>query len=270
MPISTVDAVIAGARPPQYFAKAASPALVAGRPHSYWGIGGIPGAGSYDTTLAGVALSGSVSPVNGQIFRADPVSGESVIARFKGQSAQQGTLLLCDRLWHNGGLNVTLTTAQTVNSAAFPARDQASTVNGAGIYVGMEVSAVAGAGTPTITLGYTNSANIAARSAVNLDPVITGSAAGAVYRLGVQAGDYGVRSIQSLTLSATMTSGTINLFAYRVLADLELTASNVPNAIDALLAACPRVPNGAVPFLMLIPSGTAATAISGSYIEAQG
>ncbi len=270
MAITTLDNVIAGARPPQRFVKALSPTLVVGRPHSFWGIGGIPGAGSYDTTLAGVALSSSGGPVNGQIFRADPVSGESLIARFKGQAAQQGTLILADRLWHNGGLSATIATAQTINSATFPARDEASSINGKGVYIGLEVSAIAGAGAPSVTLGYTSSANIAGRSAVNTDTVITASAAGAFYQIGVQAGDYGVRSIQTLTLSATMTSGTINLVAYRVLADLELTAANVPNAIDSLLAGAPRLPNGCVPFLIFIPSTTAATSLIGSYIEAQG
>lgn len=270
MPITTVDGVIAGARPPQYFAKAASPALVAGRPHSFWGIGGIPGAGAFNGTAAGVALDGTSAPVAGQIWRGNPVSGEAILARFKGQAAQQGTLLLCDRLWHNGGLSATILTAQTINSAAFPARDENASINGKGVYVGLEVSAAAGAGTPNLTLGYTNEAGTAARSATNLDAVIASSAAGAFYRFGVRSGDYGVRNIQSLTLSATMTSGTINLVAYRVLADLEITAAHVPNAIDALLAAAPRIQNGCVPFLIFVPSGTAATGLSGSYIEAHG
>ena len=270
MALTTLDGVIAGARPPQFFAKAASPALVAGRPHSFWGIGGIPGAGAFDTTPAGVALSSTAAPVAGQIWRANPASGEAIIGYLKGIAGQAGSLLVCDRLWHNGGLNATLLTAQTINSAAFPARDANSAINGKDIYIGLEVSAVAGAGAPIATLGYTEQGATAGRTATNLDAIVASSAAGAFHRFGVQPGDYGVRSIQSLTLSATMTSGTINLVAYRVLADLPLSGAFVPNALDALLAVAPRIPNGAVPFLLFIPSTTTATPLGGTYIEAQG
>lgn len=60
MAITTLDGVIAGVRAPNYFAKAVTPTMVAGRPQSLWGLGGNPGAGSFDTTLAGVALSGKI------------------------------------------------------------------------------------------------------------------------------------------------------------------------------------------------------------------
>ncbi|MBF9664229.1 hypothetical protein, partial [Streptococcus pseudopneumoniae] len=61
-------------------------------------------------------------------------------------SAQGGLVLLCDRLWHNSGFNVTLTTAQTVNSVTFPERDMDGTTNGEGVFVGVEVSGAMGAG----------------------------------------------------------------------------------------------------------------------------
>lgn len=267
MAIATLDGALAGMQSPRPFAKAATPTLVAGRPQSLWALAGAPGAGAFDTTLAGVALTG---PVSGQIPRTDPGAGNSYLGRLQAQATIAGTLLLCDRLWHNGGITITSTSAQTINSAALPARDAAGTVNGDGVLAAVEVSSATGSGTPTLTLGYTNQANASGKTSTNIDATVASSAAGAFYRLGLASGDTGIRTIQSLTLSATWTSGTINLVLYRILAALELTAANVPNAIDALTSGFPRIFNGTVPFLVFVPSTTTATNISGTYIETQG
>lgn len=270
MPITTLDGIIAGARPPQYFLKAGVGTPVVGRPQSYWATFGNPGAGTFNALPAGAALSSTGGNQPGQIWHVDPVSGETVLARFKAQASQPGTLLLCDRLWSSGGYNNTLITAQTVASVAFPARDEAGTTNGKGVQIGLEVSVASGAGAPVATISYTNELNVAGKTMANFDSILAPSIAGSFYRFTLAAGDYGVRSVQSLTLSATMTSGTINLVAYTVIADMEITAANIPNAIDALLAGSPRIKNGAVPFLIFIPSSSVATNITGSYIEAQG
>lgn len=270
MAIATLDGALAGMQTPRPFAKAATPALVAGRPHSLWALAGAPGAGAFDTTLAGVALSSTSALVNGQLPHFDPGAGNSYLGRLQAQATIAGTLLLCDRLWHNGGMSSTSTSSQTINSAALPARDAAGTSNGDGVLAAVEVSSATGSGTPTMTLGYTNQANASGKTATNLDNAVASSAAGAFYRLGLAAGDTGIRSIQSLQLSATWTSGTINLVLYRILAALELTAANTPNAIDALTSGFPRLFNGAVPFLVFVPSTTTATNISGTFIETQG
>lgn len=278
MAISTLDGALAGMQVPRYFAKAATPTLVAGRPHSLWYLGGSPGAGAMNsTTSGGVALSSSSALVNGQLPHTDPVSGNAYLGRLSAAATQPGTLLLCDRLWHGsdviGGtvISATATTAQTITGMpALPARDNSDSSNGDGVLIGVEVYAAMGAGTPTITMSYTNQAGVAGKSATNVDAVVASSAIGAFYRMGLASGDTGVRSLQSLTLSATMTSGNIGLVAYRVLASLELTAANVPNAIDALTSGFPRLFNGTVPFFLFIPSTTTASNVSGTYIETQG
>jgi hypothetical protein len=270
MAIITLDGALAGMQPPKYFTKTVTPALVAGRPHSLWSLAGAPGPGAFDTTLNGVVLSSSAGQVAGQLSHTDPATANAYLARLQAMASQPGSLLLCDRLWHNGGLIITQTTAQSIVSPAFPARDNAGTVNGDGVLLGVEVSAATGAGAPILLTSYTNQAGVAARSGSNVDTAVANSAIGAFYRIGLQAGDTGVRSVQSLTLSATWTSGTINLVAYRVLASLELTGSNVPNAIDALTSGFPRLFNGIVPFLIFIPSTTTAASISGQLVESQG
>jgi hypothetical protein len=270
MTIATLDGALAGMQAPRPFAKAVTPTLVAGRPASLWGLAGAPGAGSWDTTLNGVVLSSSSAMVNGQLPHVDPGSGNAYLARLQAMASQAGTLLLLDRLWHNGGFTITSTSAQSITSPAWPARDVAGSTNGDGVLIGLEVSAAAGAAAPTLTLAYTNQAGTASRSATNLDATQASPAAGAFYRLGLQAGDTGVRSVQSLTLSASWVSGTINLVAFRILAALELTAANTPNAIDALTSGFPRLFNGVVPYLVFVPSTTTASNISGTYVETQG
>lgn len=270
MTIATLDAVLAGMQPPRYFAKGATATLVAGRPASLWTLTGAPGPATPNTTLAGANRTSTGGLVAGQIPHFDPGAGNAYLARLQAMASQAGTLLLCDRLWDNGGFTITATTAQALTQPTLPARDNTGTTAGDGVLVAVEVSAATGAGTPTLTLAYTNSAATAGRSATNLDPTVSTSAIGAFYRIGLQAGDTGVQSVQSLTLSATWTSGTINLVAYRVLAALELCAGNVPNAIDAMTGGFPQLANGVVPFLVFIPSTTTATNVSGSYTETQG
>ena len=276
MAITTLDGVVAGMRPPIFFAKAVTATLVAGRPASLWALNGAPGAGSFDTTLNGVTLSSSSALVNGQIPHYDPVSGNSYLARLSASATQAGKLLLLDRIWHNGGYTITSTAAQNSTTPTWPSRcptsgtDDTPATTGHGVMLAVEVSAATGAGTPTITISYTNSAGTAGRTATNIIATVATSAIGATYFIGLQAGDVGVRSVQSLTLSATWTSGTINLVAYRVLAELELPGNFVPNALDALTSGMPRIYNGTVPWVVFVPNTTTATNVSGTYVETQG
>lgn len=270
MAITNIDGVIAGFQAPRFFTKALSGTLVAGRPYSYWGTAGAPGAGSYDTTLNGVNLSSTSSLVNGQIPHYNPGSGNAYLARFAAQSNQAGLLLLCDRLWHNGGYTITSTSAQNSTTPTWEARDVNGATSGAGVYLGLEISSATGAGTPTVTIAYTNSSGTASRSATNVDSTVASSAAGTFYRIGLQAGDVGVQSVQSLTLSATWTSGTMNLVAYRIIAALELCADQTSGAIDCLTSGMPQIYNGTVPFLIFVPSTTTTNSLWGTYTETQG
>lgn len=267
MAITTVDGALAGAQPLRFFSKAVTPTLVAGKPQSLWGLAGMPGAGSYNTTLAGVALT---SPIAGQLPFSNPGSGNSYLSRLQAMATIPGILLLVDRLWHNGGFTITSNTAQTINSATLPARDNNGSTNGEGVFLGLEISSAAGAAAPTISVSYTNSANTSGRTGANINPTANSPSAGSVFLIGTQAGDLGVRSVQSLTLSASWLSGTMNLFAYRLLASLELTSNNVPNAIDMLSSGFQRIFDNSVPMLIFIPSTTTATNIMGHAGWSQG
>jgi len=266
MAITTLDQLAAGMQYPRQILKAATPALVLGRPHSLFYLAGIPGAASAPSPgLAGEALT----TYAGQIPFDNPVTGNTYFARLVANATIAGQLLLCDRLWHNSGITITSNTEQTVNSVTFPARDANGSTDGVGVLLGVEVSAATGAGTPTLTIGYTNAAGTDTRTATNIVNTVASSAIGAFYPIGLQAGDTGVRSVQTYTQSATWTSGTVHLVAYRVLACLDLGAQT-PNSVDAVTGGMIRMYNNSVPFLIWIPTTTTATTISGQVLWSQG
>ena len=267
MAITTVDGALAGMKPPAYFAKALSGTLVAGRPMNLNYLAGVPSAMVANTAgLTGAALTS----YSGQI-PIPAASGNTHLARFSGvSSAQGGVLLLCDRLWHNSGLVVTTTTAQTVNSVAFPARDRNGTTNGDDVIIGLEIMTATGAGAATPTISYTNSANTAGKTGAMQVTYAASSIAGTFYPFTLAAGDVGVRSIQSCTLGVSMTSGSIALVAYRVLASLELPNAGIPSAVDALTSGMPRLYDTSVPFLLYIPQTTTTTLTTGTVVYTQG
>jgi hypothetical protein len=266
MAITTLNGVLAGTLPPRTFQKSATPALVVGRPHSMAYIAGYPGAAVAPTPgLAGVALT----TYAGQIPWTNPASGNSYLARLQAQAGVVGTLVLYDRLLHTSTLDLTLATAQTLNTVALPARDANGATNGDGVQAMLEVSTATGAGTPTFSMAYTNSAGTAARVGAGLFAGVATSAIGAVYPLGLQAGDVGVRSVQSITLSATWTSGQAHLVLYRELARIEVPG-NGGASLDALASGFPRLFDNSVPFLMWFPTATTAIAPAGHIVFTQG
>jgi hypothetical protein len=266
MTITTLDGVIAGLHQPNYFSKAVATST-AGRMRSLFYAAGNPGPAV--ASVAGVNGE-SLTAYAGQLPFINAGAGSEYLARFAAWcSSQVGSLLLCDRLWHNSGLSVTSTSLQSITSPAFPARDRDGSTNGADIQIGLEVSTVMGAGTPTITLGYTNSAGTAGRSAVS-SAVGTTMAVGDFVPLPLQAGDVGVRAVESLTLSATMTSGAYSLVAYRVLATLGLGQIGQENAVDFLSAGGPKMYDNTVPFLIFVPGSTTAGTVGGQLSTTEG
>ncbi len=266
MAITTLDGAIAGQRPPDNFQKVGA-ATVVGRLYSPFYVAGMPGAAVAPSPgVAGAALTS----YSGQIPFTNPGSGNSYLYRFQGDCNVAGTLYVCDRLWHNSGLSATLTTAQTVNSVAWPARDRDGSTNGVDVQIGFEVSTVMGAGTPTFTMNYTNAAGTAGRSITTAAQSAT-MAVGSFIPIPLAAGDTGVRSIQAgWQLSATMTSGAYHLVAYLVLARLPVVAGGIGGALDFITGGGVRMYDNTVPFLLWLPATTTAPTISGSLQVTQG
>ena len=265
MAITSVDGVLAGMIAPQPIFKVGVAMEAAGVAHSHFYSVGSPGAAVAPSPgVNGAALS----TYAGQIPWTNPVSGNSYLARLVVAASQPCSVMLLDRLWHNSGLSPTLTSSQAITSPAWPARDRNGATLGHGLLCGIEWSAVGGAGTPTCTLGYTNQDGTSGRTATLA--AVTTPNAGTFERWGLQAGDTGIRSIQSYQASATRTSGTFHLVVYRILAVLHILAANIGDQIDALTSGFVRLFNDTVPFLVQLPNGTTATNLSGQLVVTQG
>jgi hypothetical protein len=226
--------------------------------------------------LSGGTYSSTGGVVSGALPHTDP-SGVSLayISRFScadstTSSSQNGILVLADRLWDNGGITVTITTVQTVNSVAWPARDNTGTTNGAGVLIGVEAQSAITT-LSQVTVNYTNSSGTSGRSAVVTAGNVTAlQTTGGVIWMPLQAGDIGVQSVQSIQLGTNMVAGTINMVAFRVLEVVEQASGFTGKGNDCIRGGFQRIYNGAVPFIMMTTSSTAAGTIHGTYIEAQG
>lgn len=267
MSIITLDGALAGMKYPREIIKGATGTMVAGRPHTQWYTNGMPGAGvASNAGINGEILS---SPVSGQIPFTNPTSGNSYLARLQAQATQAGSLLLIDKIWVNSGITITSTDTQSITGAQIPARDANGTTTGTQVLGAVEVSTVTGAGTPTLTLGYTNTAG-QAKTATNINATAAASPVGTFYPIGLAAGDTGIQAVTSIKLSATWTSGVIHVVLYRIIARLELTQSNTPNAIDCLTGGFPRIFDDSVLTTVFIPYTTSSSIITGHCIVSQG
>jgi hypothetical protein len=171
-------------------------------------------------------------------------------------------------VWQNSGLSVTSTAAQAITPAAIPSRDLNGSTNGDGIMAAIEWSATGGAGTPTVTLTYTDQDGTTGQTGTFTG--VGSPAVGTFEIFTMAAGDVGVRAPTSFQQSATRNSGTMHLVLFRPIAQIEITAANIGNAIDALTSGMPRIYDNSTLQLLWFPSATTATNFFGNYVETQG
>jgi len=266
MAITTVDGIIAGAQPPRYFCKVLSGTLVAGRPFAPWALAGIPGA--WPAPSGG--LNGSnVTANDGQIPFTNPGSGNSYLSRFASTVTQLGTLLLVDVLWENSGLVVTSTSAQAITQPTLPARDANGATDGAGVLIGLRIVTATGAGANVPQITYTDAAGGTGNTANPIVAYAASSAAGSFYPFALAAGDTGVRSVTSYINTVSMSSGSVSLVAYRVLASLDV-GTNVGNALGPIDLGFPQLYDNTTMALIFIPSTTTTSTIQGIVSVSQG
>ena len=272
--ISTLDQALAGARAPFELLKVGGTMEAAGVLHSLFYSSGSPGAAVAPSPgLGGAALTS----YPGQIPFQNPTAGlETNLMRLSGSATQPGKLILADRLWHNSAINITTTTAQTVNSVAWPARcppasGRTPDAFGRGIMIGLEASAAVGnvGAIANTTIGYTNSDGVAGRVGTMASWPAT-PVAGTFVPFQLQAGDIGVRSDQSLTLGTSFVSGTVHLVAYRKIAELPMPQANVGYAIDIITSGNPLFYDSSVLCLLWHAAGTGAVTFNGGVTFTQG
>jgi hypothetical protein len=271
MAINSVDSLTAAIiSAPTVIGKDATTAKAAGIPHTPWYGTGIIGAGAAPTgALNGANFSGTVV---GQI--PDPAAVASTTVRLERLSLVQagnvGMVWLVDRMWGNVPV-VTTTTSQAVTQPTLPARDASASIAGVGVLLALEVSSATGnVGAITNTfVTYTNSAGTAGRIATCSSFPAT-APVGTFVPLSLQAGDIGVRSVQSVTLSTSYVSGAVHLIAWRWVADLAVPNANIAASANFTGLGLPAIWDNSVLQLVYWPTGTAVGAVAGSLTYAQG
>ena len=202
-----------------------------------WQAGGNPSAGSYsaspgtapDNTTAG-ALSQAIS---------DPSSGNTQYLLTFGftSSSALNMLWLGDLLSQVGSLSATSISSQTVNSAAI-VRNYTTGGLGSGVLMIFDITSALGGTASNITVTYTNQSGSGSRTTA----AIAMLASGITQRLtpsvqapsiALEAGDYGVREVNSIILSASMTgTGVFALNLWYPIMFIPGIVANVYNAID--------------------------------------
>jgi len=252
MAITTVDGIIAGAKPPQFFWKFLSASLAAGQTGSLFYSTGVPGPAVAPTSgLNGTPLTTTYA---GQIPFTNPSSGQNTyLTRFVASTyntASNSNLMLCDRIWHNSGITMNSTATQNITTAAFPDRDNNGTNNGDGYLLGLEVSAACSAQTPTISVVYTNPANVSRTATFQLAATAS-PGVGRFFPLALQGTDKGVKSIQSITFPTNpWVTGTVHLVVYRILQIIQPTLGAATATSSPMQTGLIRLYNNTIPFLL--------------------
>lgn len=256
----------------KYFGKTGTASDAAAYWYGYWKDTGVLGAWVPGTPgLSGRTTDGTSSTDAGCIFFPDAGAGK---VRYLTNVTMTATIAsaysLWDVLWVNSGLVVTTTTGQTINSGTLPARDNNGSTNGDGVQIGIyAVAALGNAGVVSnSTVTYTNSAGTGSRtatlSATNPNNFPATPVIGTVVWFELQAGDTGVRSIETVTLNTTLTSGTASVFMARKLVDVPISVVNLNFSKDINAGyGVPLYDNACIlPFAQT--SATTATVINGS------
>lgn len=227
---------------------------------------GTPGAWSTGSPgVAGRATDGTTTADDGCLKFPNAASGANYLTAYTCNSGVTGTQRVHDVLWVNTALVVTTTTAQTVNSVAFGARDLNGTANGAGVQVGILVTAAttnAGAVTNT-TMSYTDQDGNAGATATMASFPAT-AVIGTIVWFQLAAGDSGVRSIQTVTLGTSYAAGSISLIACVPIAECNTTTANVGCEAPIDKNTGVRLYNGACLLVAAVQSATTAATRMGT------
>ena len=265
MAITTLDGVIAGCEPTQYFFKGTTYGVNT-RSGSTFNAVGIPGAAVISTAgLGGEALTS----YPGQIPFTNPPAGQKAyVARLAVAPRTTVATVLCDRVWHNSGFNVTTTAVQNFTGCPNFNRDVNNAVGvGEGIFVGIEYYTTGIATTVNVSMTYTNSAGVTGRTATANLPNSGG--VGLFTGFSLQGNDTGVRSIQSASMGAAAAGGTVSFVAYRAITVVSSLADTSATVIDPLTGGLPEIFNDSVLFF-IINGASAGAPLSGSITFAKG
>ena len=241
---------------------------VANVPHTLWTATGLPAAGTYGSV--GKANGRTLTDVTtgGWPFTNASVSETMHLVRAGAApitASATGSLVLVDRI-----SDVLLAHAEATGSiTGLSATSRLASGEGAMIWC--EVQSALSAGSNTWALSYTNQAGTNSRSTsiVTTASAIVGRSPNAALFQPLQAGDTGVRSIESLTLTGTAT-GQIALCLVKPLLFLPLPAVSTYVERDCVveLPSLPRIYDDACLHWIYVPTAAVTATFFGEVLIA--
>jgi len=158
-------------------------------------------------------------------------------ARMSTSSYGAAGIIVVDLLNINGGLSGIVTGAQTTN---LPTAALTRYTTGEGVMAGIVIYTIVGTTATTISINYTNQAGTSGRiSTVTSFGGTTFREVNILIPIPLQAGDTGVRSIQSVTVAATTgTAGNFGVCLFKPLAMISLESASTNMPLDSVSSGC--------------------------------
>ena len=265
MAISTVDGIVSALGNNSsriVIDKATLLNATAGGMHSLWRATGFPTQAAIPTTsaLCTKALTGPIA------FQNQTNPSKSYLSHaFVASSNHATTIEIHDRIAHMGGLNLTLTTSQTVSidlaTLAVP-MDRIGETNYSDVKWWLEVYADGGATASNATINVTYDDG----STGNLSVVAVGGTLRAgrmIPLISAVAGKF-IKGINTVTLSASTTvAGNFGFTATRIRANLPLNLANKADLFDWANLGFPEIVNDSCLFFIAIPTTTSTGSLRG-------
>ena len=239
-----------------------------GQYHSLWRATGQPGQGA----IPAAAANGNQSTAGCLTFNQQTAPATSYLAYLEAASSNSAmTLEVHDRLRHMGGLNGTLTTAQTVGVAL----DGVTTDNmvariGDSNYSDVQwwlewytdTGATVVTATAAVTYSDGSTGNLTAVSLAATRRASFMQPLNGLIPAGV-AGKF-IRAVTSVTLSATTgTAGSFGVTATRLRGTLFIPIANAKYGADWASLPISTIPNSACPFIAMLSSTTTTGTLRG-------
>lgn len=266
MSITNMDTLVAGlikgTRPSIYKATIAS--LTAGTIASLWRATGIPAQGAIPSTFAVCdnTLLGCIPLPSLSI-------GENLyLGKIHISCSIANSFLLLDRLAHMGGLNGTLTTAQTVGvNISTPASNGRCQADGSDVEWFLEWYTATGATAVTATITYVDQTDTTRTCTVSLTAT---RPAGCMLPIIPNAGQ-SIKSITSVQLSATTgTAGNFGVTACKKLTNYAVMIANIGQNYDFADLGLPEIKQSSCLMIAVICTSTSTGVVIGSVGYAQG
>lgn len=196
--------------------------VIAGRAYSSWLQAGVPAPGAAITTAA-VPTSATTGAINFGMYNSSGtlrcLQMAFDIANLTTVSG--GMITIADRLSHQGGLDSTVTTAQTTN---LPTAALTRYTTGVGVMAALEIYTQIGTVATTVAVSYTNTTPTAGQISPAQTIGATGNReASRFIMIPLVTGDRGITSVENVDLVAsTTTAGAFGVTLYMPLVSIPI------------------------------------------------